>query len=137
VTETGVSRISISLPLELLKEFDESSRQMGHEDRSKAIRAAMRSLITESMWTREERGAVVGALIIVYNHHVKELEEKLTDVQHHYKHVVASSMHIHLDEGNCLEIIAVRGESREIRNLAQKLTIRGVKQLKQAIITPQ
>jgi CopG family nickel-responsive transcriptional regulator len=137
VTETEVSRISISLPRELLREFDESSRQIGHEDRSKAIRAAMRSLITESIWTREEQGAVVGALIIVYDHHVKGLEEKMTGIQHHYKNVVASSMHIHLDERNCLEIIAVRGESREIKNLAQKLTIRGVKQLKQATITPQ
>lgn len=136
MADKGFSRISVSLPQELLREFEEIAKRRGYGDRSKAIRAAMRDLIAKSKWMHKEQGVVAGALVMAYNHGAKGLEETLTDIQHRYGQTVRSVMHVHLDEKNCLEIIAVKGEAKEIRELSQKLTLRGVKQLKRSIITP-
>jgi CopG family nickel-responsive transcriptional regulator len=137
MTKNQVSRISISVPQDLLRSFDEHIQRLGYENRSKAIQDAMRNLITESKWLCETMGNGVGAIAMVYDHGVKGLGEELTAVQHHFEETVCSSMHIHLDQEDCLEIIAVRGKATDIRDLAQELkTRRGVKQLKMAIVTP-
>ena len=137
VSKKQVSRISISVASDLLKRFDDHIKRLGYENRSKAVQDAMQSLVTESKWMCEKMGKGVGAIAMVYNHGVKGLEEELTDIQHHFEEAVCSSMHVHLDEGNCLEIIAVRGKASDIRDLAQELkTRKGVKQLKLAIVTP-
>jgi CopG family nickel-responsive transcriptional regulator len=137
MTKSQVSRISISVPQYLLRSFDEHIKRLGYENRSKAIQDAMQSLITESKWMCETMGNGVGAIAMVYDHGVKGLGEELTDIQHHFETTVCSSMHVHLDEENCLEIIAVRGKATDVRDLAQELkTRRGVKQLKMAIVTP-
>ena len=136
MVKKGVSRISISLPPDLLDEFDKTIKQMGY-DRSKAIQASIRNFLTENKWMHEEKGIVMGALTMIYDHEVKGLEESLTDAEHHYSNIISSSMHIHLDERNCLEIIAVKGKVESIRDLAQKLmSKRGVKQIRLAIVTP-
>ena len=97
----------------------------------------MQSLITESKWMSENMGAAVGVIAMVYDHHVKGLDEELTNIQHQFEKAICSSMHIHLAEKNCLEIIAVKGKASEIKELAQELkTKRGIKQLKLAIVTP-
>jgi CopG family nickel-responsive transcriptional regulator len=137
MSEKGVSRISISVPPELLVAFDEVTKHMGY-DRSKAIQTAMRNFIAEYKWTHDEKGSGTGALVMVYDHEIKDLEEALTDIQHRHEETIGSSMHIHLDERNCLEIIAVKGSVKKIRDLAQELmTKRGVKQVRLAIITPR
>ncbi|MBS7643427.1 nickel-responsive transcriptional regulator NikR [Candidatus Bathyarchaeota archaeon] len=131
----GVSRISISLPPELLLEFDEMTKQIGY-DRSKAVQMAIRNYLTEYRWTSAEGETGSGAVIILYDHDTKDLEQELTDIQHRHQRIISSSMHIHLDEHNCLEIIATKGGIKEIKNLAQDLmTKRGVKQLKLAVLT--
>ena len=125
------------MPLELLRDFDETIKSVRYSDRSKAIRAAMCSFISESKLMHEEREVMAGALLVVYDHQVKGLEETLTDIQHHHENIMRSTMHIHLDEKNCLEIIAVKGQAKDIQDLAKKLTTKtGVKQLKQSVITP-
>ncbi|MGQ9468398.1 MAG: nickel-responsive transcriptional regulator NikR [Nitrososphaerales archaeon] len=130
-----VSRISISLPPDLLDEFDKIIKQIGY-DRSKAIQASIRNFLTENKWMHEEKGTVVGAITMIYDHEVKGLEESLTDAEHHYGNIINSSMHVHLDERNCLEIIAVKGKVESIRDLTQDLmSIRGVKQIRLAIVT--
>ena len=132
-----VSRISISVHSGLLKRFDEHVKRLGYRNRSRALQDAMQNLITESKWMCENMGRGVGAIVMVYDHGVKGLEEELTDVQHHFEETVRSSMHVHLDEGQCLEIIAVKGNASDVRDLAQELiTKRGVKQLKLSIVTP-
>ena len=129
----GVSRISVSLPPEVLTEFDETIGFLGLT-RSKAIQVAMRDFLTEHRWAGE-KGAVAGALTMIYDHEVRGLNEALTDVQHDYRHVITSTTHVHLDERNCLEIVAVRGEAKTIRRLARELmTKRGIKQLKLSIL---
>ena len=132
-----VIRISISISSELLKRFSDHVQRLGYESRSKAVQDAMQSLITESKWMCEKMGKGVGAIAMVYNHKVKGLEEELTDIQHHFEEIICSSMHVHLDADNCLEIIAVKGQANRVRDLTQELRIKkGVKQIKLAIVTP-
>jgi CopG family nickel-responsive transcriptional regulator len=137
LTGDQVSRISVTIPSELLRSFDDHIKRQGYESRSKAVQDAMQSLITESKWVCEKMGKGVGAIAMVYDHRIKGLEEELTDIQHHHKEIICSSMHVHLDADNCLEIIAVRGKAEDVRGLAQELrTKKGVKQIKLAIVTP-
>jgi len=125
------------MPSDLLERFDDHIKRLGYENRSKAMQDAMQSLITESKWMCEQMGRGIGALAILYSHEVKGLEEELTNVQHHFEETVCSSMHIHLDAENCLEIIAVKGKAEDVKSLAQELKARkGVKELKLAIVTP-
>ena len=137
MADDRVSRISISIPSELLRRFDDHIERLGYESRSKAVQNAMQSLVTESKWVCEKMGGGVGAIAMVYDHGVKGLEEELTDIQHHFKEIVCSSMHVHLDADNCLEIIAVQGKAEDVRRLTQELkTRKGVKQVQLAIVTP-
>lgn len=137
LSENQVSRISISVPSDLLQRFDDHIKRIGYENRSKAIQDAMQSLITESKWMCAKMSRGVGAIAMVYDHGVKGLEEELTGAQHDFEEVICSSMHVHLNKQNCLEIIAVKGNASDVKDLAQKLKVkRGVKQLKLAIVTP-
>jgi len=125
-----VHRISVSIPPDLLEKFDLTMRRMGFRDRSKAIQAAMRSFITEFEFGQAE-GEGAGAIIILFDHTVRGLEDALTDIQHDHRDIISSTMHVHLDERNCLEIIAVKGKAELIKNLSQKISgVRGVKQIK-------
>jgi CopG family nickel-responsive transcriptional regulator len=126
----GVSRFSVSVPPNLLDEFDAMIKRRGY-DRSKAIQLAMRNLLIEDMWKYEEKGVAAGTITLIYDHETSGLEENLTDIQHHSRDIIVSTMHIHLDEHNCLLVIAIKGEVKNIQNLAKELTTqRGIKQLK-------
>ncbi|PUA31074.1 MAG: nickel-responsive transcriptional regulator NikR [Candidatus Terraquivivens tikiterensis] len=129
----GVARVSISIPPDLLKELDSMLEKVGY-DRSRAVQIAIRNFLTEYRWVHEQ-GEVAGALLLLYDHKRRGVEESLTDIQHEHGSVITSTMHIHLDEDNCLEIVAVRGSSRSIKELAEKMMReKGVKQLKLAIL---
>ena len=128
-----VSRVCISIPSDLLEEFDKLIKRMGW-DRSKAVQNAVRTFLAEYKWKEEGFGA--GAIALIYDHSIRGLEERLTEIQHSCKGVIESAMHVHLDERNCLEIIAVKGQSVKIRELADKLLAnRGVKQLKTILLS--
>lgn len=132
-----VSRFSVSVSPDVLRRFDDHIMRLGYRNRSNAMQDAMQSLITESKWMCERMGNGVGAIAMVYDHRFKGLEEELTEIQHRFEDTVYSSMHVHLDAENCLEIIAIRGKALNVRDLAQELkTKKGVKQLKLAIVTP-
>jgi len=131
-----VTRFGVSVPSELLREFDEFIRQMGFKDRSKAIQVAMRNLISDYKWMQEVPGESAGAIILLFDHTVSGLEDAITHVQHHYTDVISSTMHIHLDEQNCLEIVALRGDSKRIRELAKEFAkIRGIKQIRVTVVS--
>ncbi|MDW8040319.1 MAG: nickel-responsive transcriptional regulator NikR [Nitrososphaerota archaeon] len=131
-----VARVSVTLPPELLEDFDEVIRKMGYENRSKAVQDAVRLFISERRWLQEEKGPQAGVLMLLYDHEVRGLEDALTDVQHNYANVISSTMHIHLTERDCLEAIAVKGDASEIRKLSDELSSkRGVKLLKTMIIS--
>lgn len=130
----GVSRFGVSVPFELLKEFDKTISHMDY-DRSKAIQLAMRNFLAEYTWKHKEEGFAAGTVTIIYNHDVKGLEENLTDTQHLYRDIITSTMHVHLDEERCLSVIAVKGEVKAIQNLAKELmSKRGIEQLKLATV---
>lgn len=128
-------RISISTPSELLKDFDETTKQIGYSDRSKAIQTAMRNLLTDYRWAYEKKQASTGAIIVLYDHSTRGVEDALIDMQHGYDDIISALMHIHLDDKNCLQIIAVRGKADRIISLAKKITAkRGVKQVKLSVV---
>jgi CopG family nickel-responsive transcriptional regulator len=119
-------RFGISLDKELLKKFDQLIRGKHYSNRSEAIR----DLIRESLVKKEWEGSrdIAGAITLVYNHHKRELVGKLMGVQHHYHDIIISTQHIHLDEHNCMEIVAVKGTSKEVEGLYWKLkSAQGVK----------
>ena len=129
----GVERFSISAPPELVREFDEMVSKLG-QDRSKAIQQAMRLFISEQRWVCKS-GECAGAIVMIYDHEVHEAEEELTDLQHAFRDVINSALHLHLDERNCLQIIAVKGKCEGVNVLIDKLSAgRGVKQVKYTIV---
>ena len=131
-----VTRIGVTFPPELLKDFDEVISKMGYESRSKAIQDAVRLYVSERKWLKEEDITQTGILLMVYDHEVKGLESELTETQHHHSSLISSTMHIHLGERDCLEAIAVKGKASEIHELSDELTTRrGVKILKTMIVT--
>ena len=134
---TKITRIGVTFPPNLLKEFDEAIEKMGYDNRSKAIQDAVRSFLTEYRLLQKQKGTNAGVLVMVYDHEVKGLEDALIETQHKHSHVVSSSLHVHLSERECLEAVAVKGDADEIRKLAQELaTKKGVKQVRSTIISP-
>jgi CopG family nickel-responsive transcriptional regulator len=133
---TKITRVGVTFPPELLKEFDEITKDMGYESRSKAIQDAVRLFVSERKWLKEEKTNQTGVLLMVYNHEVRGLESDLTETQHHHSDLISSTMHIHLNETDCLEAIAVKGKASEIRHLSDELATRkGVKILKPMIVS--
>jgi CopG family nickel-responsive transcriptional regulator len=133
---TKITRIGVTFPPELLKEFDAIISNMGYESRSKAIQDAVRLFVSERKWLKEEKTNQTGVLLMVYDHEAKGLESDLTETQHHHADLISSTMHIHLGERDCLETIAVKGKASEIRHLSDELaTKRGVKILKAMIVS--
>ena len=130
-----VERISFSTPPALLSQFDDCLKTLGYEDRSKALQIAMRNFITEYSW-RQDGKLGAGAILLTYNHDSHGLQEALTDIQHHFRHIVNSTTHIHLDESHCLEIISVKGRLKRIQALAKAIMKkRGIDQLKLSTVT--
>ncbi|MBM3458465.1 MAG: nickel-responsive transcriptional regulator NikR [Armatimonadetes bacterium] len=124
-----LSRFTVSIPQSLLEQFDAVSAGKGYGSRSEAVRDAIRDSLVEHQWTESrEAGEVVGTIVLVYDHQTRRTSEELIDQQHHHHHNVLSSLHIHLDERNCLEVIVVRGTGSEVSHLADALiSLRGVK----------
>jgi len=132
-----VTRFSVSLPPSLVDKFDGTWKNMQYENRSKAVHDALRSFITEFEWMRRTEGQITGAILVLYYLDKPGLLNEITRVQHEFKNVISSSLHVHLEEDKCLEIIAVEGSAREVKSLAQVLMAKkGVKQVKVAAIAP-
>jgi CopG family transcriptional regulator, nickel-responsive regulator len=131
-----VVRIGVTIPPELLKDFDEIINKMGYESRSKAIQDAVRLYVSERKWLKEENAVQTGIILMVYDHDAKGLDSELTEAQHEHSKIITSTMNIHVSEHDCLEAIAVKGKASEIRHLSNELTTRrGVKILKTTIVT--
>jgi len=122
-----VSRIGVSLPKNLLDKFDSMTEGMGYANRSEAIRDAVREYMLKNE-LREETGERIGVVTLIYDHHAHGVSEVLTELQHNYTVEIKSSIHFHLDKHNCMEIIIMRGESKKIKEIKDKLTsVSGVK----------
>ena len=120
-----LARIGVSLESDLLQKFDQIISQKGYSNRSEAIRDLIRDRLVGVQI--DQNKTVVGTLTIVYDHHRPNLTETLVEAQHQLGGKVLSSMHVHLDHHNCLEVVVVKGRSREVRNFANGiLSLRGV-----------
>jgi CopG family nickel-responsive transcriptional regulator len=132
-----ITRVGVTFPPDLLKDFDEVIGKMGYESRSKAIQDAVRLFVSEKKWLKEEQNtSQTGIILMVYDHDARGLETNLTESQHHHSTLIFSTLHIHIGERDCLEAIAVKGKASEIRHLSDELaTKKGVKILKTVIVT--
>jgi len=121
-----VVRFGISLENDLLSKFDQRRKVKKYSNRSEAIRDLIREDLVKAEW--QENKEIAGAITLIYDHHKRELVNKLMDIQHDFGNIIISSQHIHLDHNNCLEIIAVQGAPKEAQKLADSLkSVKGVK----------
>ena len=130
-----ISRISMSLPEDLLTDIDRMVEQRGYESRSQAVADMVRGHLVEH---RALAGAreIAGNVTLVYDHHKRNIQARLTRIQHDSGSIVIATMHVHLDHHNCMEVLAVRGRADDIRQLADRLTaVKGVKHGKLTVTT--
>ncbi len=103
----------------LLDQFDRLVEEKGYANRSEAVRDLIRGKLVEDEWAGG--GAVVGTLTLVYNHDSSDLVRRLTEIQHGHHAEIVSSLHVHLDHHNCLEVLVLRGEAEQVREIADRL----------------
>ncbi len=122
-----LSRIGVAIDSTLLKKFDALIQTRGYTNRSEAFRDLIRDELVEEQWEQPDSN-VVGTVTLVYDHHVRLLNEKLTGMQHSHFHHILSTMHVHLDHDNCLEVLVVKGKARAVKKIADALiSTKGVK----------
>ncbi|NQU19229.1 nickel-responsive transcriptional regulator NikR [bacterium] len=124
-------RFGVSIEKDLLVKFDKHIKQKGYQNRSEAFRDLIREDLVRKEWL--EGKEVAAAITIVYDHHKRELVNRLTNIQHDFHELIVSSQHIHLDHNNCLEIVAVKGSPKRIQLLTNK--IKATKGVKYAALT--
>lgn len=121
-----MKRFGVSLEEDLLEELDELARQRQLPNRSQAIRYLIRKDRTEAQWAANQ--VVSGCVVLVYDHHKRDLVNKAVDIQHDYHDLVLSSQHVHLDHHHCLETITLKGQAADLKALADRLIgLKGVK----------
>ncbi|MBL8604931.1 MAG: nickel-responsive transcriptional regulator NikR [Myxococcales bacterium] len=112
-------RFGVAMDAELLARFDERVSAKGYATRSEALRDLVRAELVQAHL--QENGAAVGTLTLVYDHHVRELSERLTEMQHELGEHVVSTLHVHLDHDHCLEVIVMKGPAGLIQRAADQL----------------
>ncbi len=128
-------RFGVSLDSDLLEKFDALCDERCYQTRSEAIRDLIRNMLVEEEWKDEDR-ELAGTLTLVYDHHKSDLSQKLVDIQHDHHTIIITTMHVHLDHDNCLEVLVLKGRGEEVRLLSQKLvSTKGVKHGKLSLAT--
>jgi CopG family nickel-responsive transcriptional regulator len=132
----GLSRIGVSIDSELLEQFDTLIGGRGYGSRSEAFRDLIRdALINQAAGSDDS--SVVGTITLVYDHHQRMLNDRLTAVQHEFHHSMLSTLHVHLDHDNCLEVVVVRGRAGDVRHIADALvSMKGVKHGRLTLTSP-
>jgi CopG family nickel-responsive transcriptional regulator len=119
-TVSDLVRFSVSLEADLLEQFDRYCKEGRFATRSEAIRQLLRDTLTTHAWASDAHDAA-GTLTLVYDHHKTRLSERLMELQHRHTDIVVSTMHIHLDHDNCLEVIVLRGRAGALQSIAAEL----------------
>jgi CopG family nickel-responsive transcriptional regulator len=123
----GITRFGVSLEERLLAKFDRLNGRKGYANRSEAIRDLIRDSLVREQWELGDADAV-GTLTLVYDHETRELEERLTELQHAHYRAIVSTLHVHLDAHHCLEVLILRGKAALLKSIADRLIgTRGVK----------
>ena len=122
-----LARIGVAIDSSLLQKFDRLIEERGYANRSEAFRDLIRDELVQKSWESPDAD-VVGTVTLVYDHHVRMLNEKLTDMQHDHHRNILSTLHVHLDHDNCLEVLVVRGKAGAVKKIADALiSTKGVK----------
>lgn len=123
----NIIRFGVAMPKDLLNKFDSLILKKNYPNRSQALRDLTRQALVEEEWKLENK-ETVGTITIVYDHHFKEISDVLTDLQHQNCKEIISCLHVHLDKENCLEVLVLKGRSRKIKDIADRLiATKGVK----------
>ena len=125
--EETVARFSISLPADFLRQLDGMVERKGYDNRSLAMADMIRDHLVDE---RQKFGneEIAGTITLVYDHHKQHVQAALTDIQHDHHEVIISTLHVHLDHNNCLEVLVVRGKAVLIKKIADELIgAKGVK----------
>ena len=133
--EAGAARLSLSLPNALAAELDQLVAEKGAASRSALVADLVRAEVVEHR-SRRGKQEIAGTITLVYDHHARNLQAKLTDIQHDWEGLIVSVMHVHLGHHDCLEVLVVRGAADKVRDLADRLAaVRGVQHGKLTITT--
>ena len=123
-----MERFTISLEESLAQQFDQLVQQCGYQNRSEAVRDLLRQKLTEVNLQKDQAEFCVASLSYVFNHHGRDLAERLIQLQHEYHDVVVVTTHVHLDHDNCLETALLRGATARVRRFGEAvITERGVR----------
>ena len=128
-----LSRTGISLEQDLLAGFDKLIARRGYKNRSEALRDMIREALSSDVI--DSNKPVVGTLTLVYDHHVPNLSQKLTEMQHHGGTMVLAATHVHLDDHYCLEVIIMKGRSKEIKDMADRMLAMSGVELGKLVLT--
>ena len=123
-----IRRFGVSLEKSLLEKLDKLVSSNKFPNRSQAIRFLIKHYEAEQKWEKNQE--VAGAIVMVYDHHTRGLQNKSMEIQHDFHRFILSVQHVHLDHDNCLETITVRGKSNQLIDLSDRLKgIKGMKHL--------
>ena len=126
-TAAELVRFGISIPEDLIGRFDALIDETGYANRSEAIRDLIRNRLVDASW-QAGTGEMIGTFTMVYDHHIHELGDALTDIQHQHHGAILSTLHIHLDAHLCLEVLVLRGPVEVVKRIADTLNgMRGVR----------
>jgi len=124
---SGVVRFTVSVPTDLGKQLDQMTRDKGYDNRSLAVADMIRAGLVEHRQNLGDQ-EIAGTITLVYDHHRQHVQAALTDIQHDHQEVIISTLHVHLDHHNCLEVLVVRGKAVTIKRIADELIAsKGVK----------
>ncbi|HET6338656.1 MAG TPA: nickel-responsive transcriptional regulator NikR [Polyangiales bacterium] len=134
---SDLERVSLAIEKDLIERFDALIARDGKANRSEAIRDLIRARLIEEE-VSAGRGETVASVTIVYDHQRRDLADRLLTAGHDHHKAVLASMHVHLDEVNCLEVVALRGKAKDVRHLAEHMIgMKGVKHGKLVLTTTQ
>jgi len=132
-----LERIGVSLPSNLLQKFDDILSKRGYSSRSEGIRDAIRDYIADYEWISEVHGDRIGIITLIYDHNQRGVGDSLMDLEHEFVGLVVTTLHVHLDENNCLEVILIKGDAIHIRDIRERITaLKGVKHVKLTTAPP-
>lgn len=132
-----LSRIGVSIDSALLRQFDSFIAGKGYQNRSEAFRDLIRDRLVDTA-VAPSKSPVVGTVTLIYDHHTRLLPEKLANIQHDSHAIVISTLHAHLDHERCLEVVLLRGKSKDVQRLADQLiSTKGVQHGRLVMSTPE
>ena len=135
VMSDDIDRISLTLPSAMTGRLDDIVEEWDYASRSEAVRDALRDFFTGYEWESDRQETRYGTLVVVHEHHVDGLADRLQHIQHEAEDVITAVQHVHLSHHRCMETITVEGPGTEISELANRLrSVKGVRQVKVVVL---